>query len=249
MKKIFICGCGHSGTTLLQALFLAHSKCIGLRHESDIFLYGNEHLVPDIMQAIDEQYASTNYMYYIEKTPRHVRMIREIYKYVLDPTIIICYRNPLDVVASLRRRGYGLDDAIDRYVNDNESWLLLNNEYKFLKVQYETFVANPVNQLSLLCKDVGLEFEEKMMLYWQSTDLFFGINEQDYEKYITEHLATGYLAREEGAQHQLYRNFQIKQPITDMSQTWQSTLTADDTRKVIDKTNHIAEQLGYSVIR
>jgi hypothetical protein len=245
MKKIFICGCGHSGTTLLQAIFLAHPECIGIKHESDMFLYGNEHLVPGIMEQIDYQYEKTHYKYYIEKTPRHVRMIKEIYAYVADPAIIVCYKNPLDVVASLCKRGYTLDDAIERYINDNNNWLSLRHEYNLLEVKYESLVNAPGEFISILCGKLGMIFKEEMLLFWQSPDLYFGVDTPSYNTYVDNHIGSVDFDRQEGESHRMFRNFQLKQPISDMSGAWCKILTHNEACTVISSTRHVAEQLGY----
>ena len=247
MNKLFICGCGHSGTSLLQAIMLAHSRCTGIREESELFLHNNESTVIPYMRAIEA--ADPTKLYIVEKTPRHVRRIDDIIKVFPESTFLICYRHPLDVVGSLVKRGFSLNDAIVRFNCDNMCWLSNKHRKNFIEVRYEQFVINSLPCLQNICSKLGIQFESAMLDYWKLSETYYNIDKSRYNNYVTENMNKNIedFERDEGENHLLLRNFQLKQPIRDMSGSWKLRLSAREVEEVITRTNDVARLLGYDV--
>jgi hypothetical protein len=247
VNKLFICGCGHSGTSLLQAIMLAHSQCIGIREESELFLHNNESKAIPYMQAIEASDPAK--LYIVEKTPRHVRRIDDIIEIFPESTFIICYRNPLDVVGSLVKRGFSLNDAIVRFNTDNIAWLSNRHRTSFLEIKYEYFVANISECLHNVCNRLGIEFESTMLDYWKLSETYYNIDKSRYDNYVTENMNKNIeeFKRDEGENHLFLRNFQLKQPICDMSGSWKLRLSASEVKEVITRTNDVARLLGYDL--
>lgn len=249
MKKLFICGCGHSGTSLMQAIMLTHSQCTGIREESELFLHNNESKAVPYMQDIELKNVDNSCKYIIEKTPRHVRMIDNILDVFSDVTFLICYRNPLDVVGSLKKRGFTLDDAIERFNNDNIAWISNKHRQNFIEVCYEDFVKNPTHLLISICNRLGIQFENTMLDYWKLDETYFNIDKIQYYKYANENLTNNIedFKRDEGINHLLLRNYQLRQPVSDMSGSWKIRLSKTESCEVMEKTADVAKLLGYDL--
>lgn len=242
MNNIFICGCGHSGTTLLLALLLEHSQCHGLKFESRAFF----NLKEESIEGYYRKYYQENYIYFVEKTPTHVYKINAIKRQFPLSKIIICYRNPLDTIASLKLRGFSLDYCISRYINDNLEWLGKEN-IELIKIRYEDLVKNPMKTINDLCLHLNLVYEPSMFNFYNNSELFFNITDDKYHNYLTENYTNKYMPRLEGDSHRLFRNYQLKTPLSDMSGSYINRLTSEEIFYILPKIKNIANILGYTL--
>jgi protein O-GlcNAc transferase len=253
MKKIFVCGCGHSGTTLIQAILLQHPKCVGIRDESDIFLHDSLSVAVQFLQNVDTLYENSEFEFYIEKTPRHVRKIPIIFNNVLNSQVVVCYRNPLDVVSSLTLRGIDLDAAIHRYNFDNLCWLDLLREFPIVSIRYEDLVENPDSTLTEMCDAIGLDYEQSMLNFWQESSMFYNIDCLQYSEYVklnsindVSEFKRDETAHDAWDNHLLFRNYQMKLPITDFRGDWKRVLSPAVAADVLMRTTEVYTKLGYS---
>lgn len=120
----------------------------------------------------------------IEKTPKHLNFIPEIIDCFPDARILICTRNPLDIIVSHKRRyqehinqGKSPDSSdlkwlkkdINQYVNqlkklDKLTKKMLNRfPNKTFLVNYEDFTANPSESGRSIFNFIGEEFTEKVL--------------------------------------------------------------------------------------
>jgi hypothetical protein len=235
VNNIFICGCGHSGTTLLLALLLEHSKCTGIRYENRNFFNIDENSAVEFLNS----FYDNSFKYFIEKTPTNVYKIEVIKRRFPDAKIIVCYKNPLDVVASIMARGFDIDYAINRYNNDNNAWLPFADNV--IQVCYEDLVKEPAYYLTHLCKLLELDYEETMLDFFKRDELYFNITTDQYKKYT----ADGQFSRLEGNNHRMFRNHQLKTPIADMTGSWKNILSVTEAEIVINSTKSVAQRLGY----
>lgn len=245
-SPLFVCGCGHSGTTLLLAMLLRHSQCTGLRHETNAFLNANESAA---VEYFDSQ-LNTAHTYFVEKTPSHVHCIATMRAHWPNCKIVVCLRNPLDVTSSLVRRGYTLDAAIDRYARDNMAWL--NSGQQVIVFRYEDLIANATAALEQLCRQLDLPFEENMLRYHESNDMYFGTSSERFEVYRdrqqqqNDRVEDFYKVGDEA--NRLYRNYQLRLPLSDMNGKWRNTFDAAQCAHVNRQLHDLLPRIGYAQI-
>lgn len=120
-KAIFIVGCGHSGTSLLNKILGTHPQVYPIGGESELFLPNRLHL-PTVEKCIIEWLSRTTEKrasHFCEKTPRHIHKTAQIQALFPEAKFIYVTRNPLDCVASLHKRYENLESAVFRYQFDN----------------------------------------------------------------------------------------------------------------------------------
>jgi hypothetical protein len=244
MNNIFICGCGHSGTTLILAILLENPECHGLRIETRAFFNLPENEAVDLIKS----YYKNGYRYFVEKTPTNVYKINVIIKNFNDAKIVVCYRHPYDTIASIKRRGFDLEHCINRYVNDNIAWLSLTSP-NIIPIKYENVVSNPTATIETLCNSLELKFDTTMLEYYRRTELFFNISEQNYDEYTKEHrnYDLSEFKRHEGNQHRMFRNYQLKMPITNFSNSYTKILSPAELEYIRPKVLEVATELGYVI--
>lgn len=237
-SKVFICGCGHSGTTLLLMILAAHSKCYGIPYETNIFLNGNGNIEPFVQEALQVKKEVL-----IEKTPKHVFRIAHILRHISNSKIIVCVRNPLDVIGSLQQRFcWDINKSIVRYIEDNMAYMPFKHNSNVFLVRYEDLVSDTENALLSICHFIGIDFEKNMLDY-HSRNVNFG-NITDAE------LTDG----KEGINHRLLRNYQIHQPISDKRGEWRNIIPSSGRPRISPeeydfvkrKTLKLANTLGYT---
>ena len=212
-----------------------HSQSYGIKTET--FCFRPEKPVDEQLAEFatyEAEAANAEKSVLVEKTPRHVHRIQHIFDHVLNSKFIVCLRNPLDVVASLRKRNGDLGRSIQRYLNDNLAWLPFANDPRVATIRYEDLVRNTEAELKRLCAFIGIPFEGAMLDYHQKDDFYFG----------------GSDARptdgKDGENHVLLRNWQVRQPITDMTGQWRKRLSQAEYREIKEAIHEIAAKLGYS---
>ena len=70
-------------------------------------------------KKFDVKAVSEGYERWIEKTPRHIRVIDEILKWSPESKIILIVRDGRDVACSMRDRYGDIKTGIERWVRDN----------------------------------------------------------------------------------------------------------------------------------
>ena len=128
-KYLFICGCGHSGTSIMLAIFNNAINTYAFKTETNFFSKTRNSSIEKFKNYASQK-VRENYDLLIEKTPKHVLFCDEILK-ADDTEIIVMIRNPFDNVASLMKRGYDINQAIARYEKDNLSWQKFKNHKRF----------------------------------------------------------------------------------------------------------------------
>ena len=119
---IFIIGCGHSGTTLLNKIIGNHMNVLGFNYETKLFLSDDQNTI----KKLDEYEQKRKYRekkYIVEKTPVHVYCIDKMYKYIKNPKIIVMVRDGRDAICSLKKRYGSFKKAKNRWINDNFEWI------------------------------------------------------------------------------------------------------------------------------
>lgn len=208
---IFICGCGHSGTTILNKIIGHHKNIYSITQETGLFAqHKQKNKDEDIIKNLEslDKRVELNKKWMCEKTPGHVYGIDRIFKLIKNPKIIVIIRDGRDVVASLNKRYDNFNKSINRWVDDNNIWL--NNQHKdsFHTLRYEDLVKEPQIQLKKLCGYLPEEYDHNML---------------NYKKEKTERPVFDGLINEEN--HAALRNYQTNQELYDGTKRYLKDLT------------------------
>lgn len=224
-NTIFVVGCGHTGTTLMAAKMGQHSKVLAIGKESNVFipykcsLYMSSRILSEVVDvAIYNGKTSV-----LEKTPKHLYFIDRIQKVAPDCKIIAMTRNPLDTVSSLYKRFDDLELCVERWINDNTRVLSEVKKGRVMRVRYEDLTAFPEKTFHDVCKFTGLSFESSML----------------------DGGRTVYLDNEKTSSNMRIRSRQVSRKITNNFGGWRKVLSEAQAHYVVDKTKHVAAQLGY----
>tara|TARA_A100001388_G_scaffold277038_1_gene266576 strand:+ start:86 stop:859 length:774 start_codon:yes stop_codon:yes gene_type:complete len=235
-KYLFICGCGHSGTSLVLAIFNNLDNVYVFNNETGFFLGSKKKTIKDF-----KKYTIKNINYdcqlVVEKTPKHVRYCSEILSDE-DTEILVMIRNPFDNIASLIKRGYDIKDAISRYEIDNLSWRKFKNSKRLEYLKYEDLVCNFHEKFKYLSKKYSVDLIEANYKRLNNRDIYFS---KQTNKKIKPCLTDG-----KGIEnHVNLRNFQVRQAISNMNGTWIHLLSKDDKKLIANKFDFLISEFGY----
>ena len=115
---IHVCGCGHSGTSILTRLIGAHPRIHAIPGESGV---AKKQSYRRYRQALEGFWADTAAAadIWVEKTPKHVRHLAFILNAAPSSRSVLISRDPRDCVASLQRRYGRFSKALRRWRHDN----------------------------------------------------------------------------------------------------------------------------------
>ena len=230
---IFIIGCGHSGTTLLNKIIGNHKDIYGIDYETNIFFYSELKILNELKLFVSEK-NKLNKKYICEKTPKHVYYIDKMYKYTINPKIIIMTRDGRDVICSLKKRFGTINHGLQRWIDDNNQWLNNKNINKFFIFKYEDLVKNKTETINKICKYLKIEYYDEIFDYDKkevklSDDFFNGIINNN--------------------KHNELRQFQINQDIYDGTNRWKSELTKEELNTIYSNKDFIKimKKLDYEL--
>lgn len=214
MRFDFICGCGHSGTTLLLKII---SQVEGVyTPNAETNMMGAPQGFESFRDKLENKAKKNACNRIVEKTPRHIRYMDEIRQNFPDAKFVIPVRDGRDVVASMKKRFGSCQNGIHRWIKDNE---IVKDNYGKPDVyiyRHEDFVKNPEFYLKKICDFLDFEFRRDLLNYYDEKGKWSGV--QGIEK------GTG----EAGIEHDKLRSWQIHQPIFDNSGRWREVLTDED---------------------
>jgi hypothetical protein len=151
-NPIFIVGCGHSGTTLLNKLLGHHSNIYNIKDESGIFLkVSDKEIRKKIYKLWSYICIKEGKIRWVEKTPKHVFHINTIFDDFPNAKVIIITRHVNAVSSSIKKRRGNFIDGVDRWCKDNIEWYENENKSKCLILKYENIIRNTVNTFQCIC--------------------------------------------------------------------------------------------------
>ncbi len=221
LKFAFVVGCGHSGTSLIASRLGLHRACHLIDGETLAFSPSRTRwgCRRSILRWVAETRESGRSIV-IEKTPKHIHSLTRIRHFLPDAQFIAVSRNPLDTIASLKKRFGCLNLAIERWNMDNEALALAVREDAVLHVCFDELTRNP---------EAGFR---------RVTD-FLGI---DWDPDVLASGKTGYTDAKRMFAERLQ---QVAQPVTHRVDRWREILSIDEAESVLARTSHAAALLGY----
>lgn len=210
----FICGCGHSGTSLMANMFASHPGVFIPLRETEAFMLADT--AGRRWSALRAEAEASGRPHFVEKTPRHVLRLPLIRRIVPDARFVILVRDGRDVAASFIKRTGTAAEGARRWLDENAVVLNERAAADVQVIRYEDLITAPGPSLEAACAFAGVPFDPAMLDYHATPRLWFGVAE----------LKPGSGAN--GRQHRLLRNWQINQPIFDGRDKWRELLGADD---------------------
>ena len=231
MKFLFIVGCGHSGTSLLLAMFANCQHVHAITNETEILLKSP---IKEFIKKYNNL-ENKNIRLVVEKTPRHVYKLKEITSEEHSSALVLL-RNPLDVVASLKKRGFPLMTCIRRYKNDNNAWLNYQNKKNVKILKYEELVTKTQEVL----EDLGQAYD---------LDLVSANRKRLTDKRVYfKNMGGAEIRKTDGKGHRNHislRNFQVRQEVSNMNGQWKERLSKKELEIVVKELNHHIKILKY----
>lgn len=232
---IHICGCGHSGTSILTRLIGAHSCVLAIQGETGIAKKERFSIYSNAVSNFWDQTRHSGKQIWVEKTPKHVRHLNFILNSAPDSKIILISRHPFDTIASMKKRYGSFQKALWRWCHDNKILIRHKSETNSYFIRYEDLIEKPRNSLTPLMSHVGLQFEEAQLNYnQQSVDWYFH-NESRGSK------------SELSSSHKALRNQQINQPLNKKKRSFSEILNQEELQVIFGNCTKIASNLGYNL--
>ncbi len=226
----FICGCGHSGTSLLANMFAANPQVYVPLRETNTFLSPRRAWLR--LLRLKAEFLLSRRQHLVEKTPRHVRSLDRIRKMVPGACIILMVRDGRDVMASLVKRHGSPELAAERWTADNSIVADEAAATDTILVRYEDLIENPRSELDRLCRFIEIPYSDEMLRYHEQTRLWFGERRVRKAKPDERHTA--------------FRNWQINQPMFDNRGRWRDALSESDLNHLrTDKARVLMARFGY----
>ena len=233
---INICGCGHTGSSILARILGEHTKIYFVPLESGMYLanryfeefeYRNEYI-----NACEKE----GKQFVLEKTPRHIWHVDYIRRKYKGTKFIITTRDGMEVISSLYNRTKDFDQSCSRYFDDSILSLRQLNLSDTLLVRYEDLIENPKLVLESIFNWLDLTYEENILDY--------------YLKPINWNFDNPY-GDQKPNNHDILRNNQVNSPLTKSKINWSDKLPEKYHNKLIKMFQNgelgrkIMDKMGY----
>lgn len=232
-RAVFICGCGHSGTSLLANIFANHPEVFIPLRETATFL--KKESVLRKLHRLERQFCESGKKFLFEKTPRHIHVVGHIRKLIKFPKFIMVVRDGRDVAASFIKRNGDAMVGAERWLNENRIVCSEAQKLDVAVIRYEDLITDLELTLKSLCSFAEIPYSPSMLDYHETPRLWFGAS--DFTKGDGKN----------GRGHIQLRSWQINQPIFDGRGQWRGLLTKSDLDFFDrDDVAQIMHELGYS---
>lgn len=218
-QEAFICGCGHSGTTILANILAAHPEVFVPLNETNVFRKKPWAARVELaMLRLNAKRAAKPVL--LEKTPKHIRRLDLLFRLSPHARLIVPVRDGRDVAASIAKRNGGdLDKGIDRWIADNTIVSAIRNQPNVFCYRYEDFIENPQFMLKKICGFLEIDWRESLFDYHKQSRNWF--NQKAVKAAAAE-------------EHEAYRNWQVNQPIFDGRNKWRQTYFEADMSRLYE---------------
>jgi hypothetical protein len=235
---IFVCGCGHSGTSLITAMLGVHKDIYAITEETALFTTGlaNDDIREQFRQRYAPRVAEKGAHFLCEKTPNHIHHLARIRATFPGALIVVPVRDPRDVALSIKRRLGRLEAGYNRWRADNsvvqlEGSMRPEDVYIF---RYEDLIDDVEGVLAKICRRLDLPYDPAMLEYYRDERVWFGAPR---ELPADPPSAT---------EHEKFRNWQIKQPIMERRNQWRDHLSKEEIAEIEGVCGGLMDYFGYS---
>ena len=135
---------------------------------------------------LDGLAAEQNKSIWLEKTPEHIYFIEDIERFLPDAKFIHILRNGMDTIASmydatrsfneLWGAGWDLNHCIERWEHAMLTSYKYVNKSNHILVKYEDLLDDKTKLLGKICKFMGIEYDDKMLVNYQEKAANLSLN-------------------------------------------------------------------------
>lgn len=232
----FICGCGHSGTTLIANMLRMHPEIYVPTYETNMFLQASAWQQEYV--RLEKAATAHGARLIVEKTPKHIRHLDHIRQVFPNAKTIIPVRDPRDVATSIAVRDGSVTQGVERWIKDNAIAAAQAGRADVLIYRHEDLITDPQGTLKRICRFLGVPYEDRLLEYHQHPTNWFG------ESHIEKGSGVG------TKEHKKLRNWQVNQPIFDNRGRWRTDLPEEQveelkTRLADPRIEPLLKRLGY----
>ena len=146
---VLICGCGHSGTTLMLSILGAHSQLQAIPFESSFVRRPGPEAM-DFQTLFNVLCLHHQRRRWVEKTPMHVHFMRTVLETIPNAQMILCVRDGRDVACSIRNRHDDFGMGVARWLRDNRAAEPFWTHSRVYVVRYESLVEDAKRHAAVL---------------------------------------------------------------------------------------------------
>lgn len=235
---VFVCGGGHSGTTLMLAILDSHGCIQSIPHETGVFhrINDDKELLQEVSKWKARYQISSNCKYYVEKTPVHGAYIERILRLFPKSKIIFMTRDGRDASLSEMKRIGNFEAAVSSWKKINSRAMPFFSDPRVKVVKYESLTESLPLATHALCDFLSIDHDQTMNEYYKVKRTWW-----DKEIKKPEEGATL-----KGQNHKSNRNWQINQPIFKSENNWVDQMTAEQKAIFKEKAGDLLIKLGYA---
>lgn len=218
-QVVFVCGCGHSGTSLLLRILAAHPAVYAPMAETKAFMATTPW---PFLRDLRRDCTAAGKRVLVEKTPQHIRHMDRIRQAVPGARFVVMVRDGRDVTASIARRVGDPAEGMKRWVCDT----LLSRQAEAAAdttiLRYEDLTEDTEGRIREVCRFIGLPFDPAMLDYHRTAVTWNG----------TDGSRKG--SGQEGEEHRALRAWQLNQPIFNATGQGREDLPPEITASLFD---------------
>ncbi len=239
VTKIFIVGCGHSGTSIMLSLLDNHESIQVIPNETGIF-FKKKREVKNFFREKTKLAKLENKKALVEKTPKHVEKIDFIINTYPDAKIIVMVRDGRDVACSIKERTGNFEEGVSRWISSNEkAYEFINNDnVEFIKL--EDLVANPMDTMKFIFDFININFDNKILSKQGNEVKTF----YDRGKITKSEIDT--LESHSHERHMKNRNWQINQGLFKTTRRWDKDMSEEELVYFFKHAEEYFFKYGYS---
>ena len=210
-----VCGCRHSGTTLIANILAAHDDVYIALDEGKIFKPRRPLLSRRRLRGLLRDAAASGRRVAVEKYPRSIYAIPLAFSILPNLRVVIPVRDGRDVVSSCMTKGIPWDDISVNWTRSAEIADRFHDDPRVLVYRHEDLTRDPEPVVRRACDHLGLDYRPELLRYHEKPRMWFGQTE---------------LRKGDGTttpEHQALRNWQVNQPIFDTAGRWKTDLPQD----------------------
>lgn len=206
---IYICGCGHSGTTLMFRILSEHSAIYGAPNE--MFRYDPSHSDEEIRSLENKLHKAcedAGGKRWLLKEPLNLLSLKRIFRMNPDARVIIMLRDGRDVALSFEERGHikSFKDCVVRWKTRAEQTLPWQNHPQVKIVKLEDLVSDSGGMIREILLFLKMDYEY-LLDYWKIKKSIFTGQEICEDSVKRPRDGRG------KANHRQLRNWECNQPI------------------------------------
>lgn len=227
---IFVCGAGHSGTTLMLALLDAHHGISAVPRETNIFRNRDESDESKLKRIAGwpAKFRLKPARYIAEKTPIHSRRLDDIFRLIPAAKIVLVIRDGRDSTISFAKRIGTYEEAVKTWMKYTTDALRFRDHLHV--VHYEDLVGRTEETLRALCDYLLLPFDQAMLEHNATERNWFVTNMDDTSV----------------GRHRRNRREQINRAIFDDSGKWREEMTNEQKETFKKIGGPLLISLGYA---